>query len=306
MEAIAQLKTTAVLEVLETTLQAFIPLLEANRAKIEEIPRKTFQYGLTERHKLDVYYPLTPSESGKTSILIWVYGGGFVTGDRQLPPPRDMGYMALGSFFARRGFIVVIPDYRLAPATIFPGAAEDVRNAILWTIKNVNQLTTPTTPSPDAKNIFLMGHSAGATHIYSSLLIPETPETAIVRPSIAGAIYHAGASKFDDPANPLYEIAAQHYGGAEFLKERALMGLVRNAPEAAIVALPRTLIVVGEWEPEWILKDADEFREALEKRTGEKVEKFVAKGHNHISYNFSLGSGQGEEWAEDVIAWIRG
>ncbi|KAG6818466.1 hypothetical protein H0H92_002712, partial [Tricholoma furcatifolium] len=109
-----------------------------------------------------------------------------------------MGYMALGSFFARRGFIVVIPDYRLAPATIFPGAAEDVRNAILWTIKNVDQLTTPTTPSPDTNNIYLMGHSAGAIHAYSSLLIPETPETAVVRPSIAGAVFHAGASNLGD------------------------------------------------------------------------------------------------------------
>ncbi|KAG6806417.1 hypothetical protein H0H92_011429, partial [Tricholoma furcatifolium] len=106
METIAQLKSTVIFEVLEPTLKAFIPLLEVNRAKIEEIPRKTFQYGYTDRHKLDVYYPLVPSDSGKTSILVWVYGGSFVTGNRRMPPPNDMGYMALGSFFARRGFIV--------------------------------------------------------------------------------------------------------------------------------------------------------------------------------------------------------
>ncbi|KAG6812088.1 hypothetical protein H0H92_004458 [Tricholoma furcatifolium] len=307
METIAQLKSTAISDAIEPTLRAFIPLLEVNRAKIEEIPRKTFQYGSTDRHKLDVYYPLTPSESGKTSILVWVYGGGFVTGDRQLPPPNDMGYTAMGSFFARRGFIVVIPDYRLAPATIFPGAAEDVRNAMLWTIKNVDQLLTPTTPRPDVNNMFLMGHSAGAIHIYSSLLIPETPETAVVRPSIAGAIFHGASCNLDDPTNPFHEIAVQYYGGrAEFVEERMPTGMLKKASEATIAALPRTLIVLAEWEPEWMLEGADVFHELLEKRTGKKIDKFIARGHNHISPNFAVGSGQGEEWADEVIAWIRG
>ncbi|KAG6856968.1 hypothetical protein H0H87_011638 [Tephrocybe sp. NHM501043] len=307
MDAIAQLKTKEILPIIEPTVGAFIPLLEANRAKIQEIPRKTFSYGLTERHQLDVYYPTIPSETGKTQILVWVYGGGFVTGERQMPPPADLGYACVGSFFAHRGFIVVIPDYRLAPETIFPGAAEDVRDAIQWTIKNSEQLTTATTPSPDTSAIFLMGHSAGAVHSFAALTIPETPSSATLLSSIAGMILHAGVHNFEDAeSNDFYGIAVQHYGGKEGLIASSSIGLLRSASDDTIAALPRTLLVTAEWEPEWLLKMCDDFGEALEARTGNKYASIVAKGHNHLSPNWAVGTGQGEEWAEEVVAWIRG
>ena len=57
--------------------------------------------------QLDVYYPIAPSTSGKTQILVWVYGGGFITGARQMPAPMDLGYACVGAYFARRGFIVL-------------------------------------------------------------------------------------------------------------------------------------------------------------------------------------------------------
>ncbi|KAG6834885.1 hypothetical protein H0H93_006655, partial [Arthromyces matolae] len=173
MEKIAELEAREILQVIQPSIGAFVPLLEANRAKIEEIPRKSFQYGPTDRHQLDVYYPID-STAKKSQILVWVYGGGFVTGSRRMDPPADLGYASVGSYFAHRGFIVIIPDYRLAPNTIFPGAAEDVRDSILWAIKHPENLSTPSTPNPDTQNIFLMGHSAGAVHAFASLLLPET------------------------------------------------------------------------------------------------------------------------------------
>ncbi|KAG6841590.1 hypothetical protein C0991_009346 [Blastosporella zonata] len=327
METIAQISSREVLDVLEPTLGAFIPLLEANRAKIQGISRKTFKYGPTERHQvcscnllttrsypdingdnqLDVYYPDTPSATGKTQILVWSYGGGFVTGDRQMPPPADLAYACVGSFFAHRGFIVIIPDYRLAPATIFPGAAEDVRDAILWAIKNQEHLTTPTTPSPNTAAIFLMGHSAGAIHVISALTIPETPESSVLLPSIAGVILHAGVYDYKgfDPNHSWYNIATQYYGGVEGLKSKAPLGLLQSASDATVAALPRVLLVLGELEPEWISKSSDRFGKAIEAYTGKKPTSQVAKGHNHVSANLALATGEGEEWAEEVITWIR-
>ncbi|KAG6867504.1 hypothetical protein C0993_001913, partial [Termitomyces sp. T159_Od127] len=51
METIAQFQSKEIFEIIEPTTAAFVPLLEANRTKIQEIPRKTFQYGSTDRHK---------------------------------------------------------------------------------------------------------------------------------------------------------------------------------------------------------------------------------------------------------------
>lgn len=36
----------------DKAITAFVPIHEAKRAEIECVPRKTFQYGATERHKV--------------------------------------------------------------------------------------------------------------------------------------------------------------------------------------------------------------------------------------------------------------
>ncbi|KAG5641542.1 hypothetical protein DXG03_004801 [Asterophora parasitica] len=305
MERIAELKSREIFDIIEPTVGAFVPLLEEKRAEIQEITRKTFKYGPTDRHQLDVYYPLAPNALGKTQILVWLYGGGFVSGERQLPAPADLAYACVGAYFARRGFIVIIPDYRLAPDTVFPGAAEDVRDAILWAIKNPEQLTTPTTPNPDTKGIFLSGHSAGAVHAFTALVIPETPETSI-RSNIAGAILAAGVPHYDYfQPDDLTPWATQHYVDEDGLKDHAPRALLRNASDATVATLPRIVLVLAEWEPEWLLKINDEFVGELESRTGKRPAKIVGRRHNHLSTNLALGTGRGEEWAEDVIAWIK-
>ncbi|KAF5375831.1 hypothetical protein D9615_008233 [Tricholomella constricta] len=305
MEKVAEIESREIFDVIESTIGAFIPLLEERRAEIQEIPRKTFKYGPTDRHQLDVYYPIAPNPSGTTQILVWIYGGGFATGERQMKAPADLGYACVGAYFARRGFIVIIPDYRLSPETVFPGGAEDVRDSVLWAIKNPEHLTTSTTPNPDTKGIFLMGHSAGAVHAFTVLVLPETPESAIVRPSIAGAILCAGVQHYDGlgPDNLMLTCAVHYY--AEGVEKNAPRELLRRASDATVAALPRTVLVVAEREPEWLLKVNDDFAEELEARTGVKPAKVVAKGHNHLSTNWALGTGQGETWAEDVIAWIK-
>jgi len=114
-----------------------MPLLEKNRKIIESVRRETMKYGDTERHmvslspililkgfhliyhrellQLDVYYP-PPHEGTKPPILIFVYGGAFIAGDRVFPAPADLIYKCVGAFYASRGFLTIIPDYRLRHA----------------------------------------------------------------------------------------------------------------------------------------------------------------------------------------------
>ncbi|KAF8074903.1 Alpha/Beta hydrolase protein [Lyophyllum atratum] len=306
METIAQFPSHEIPGIRHPTFDAFLPLLEKKRAEIQEIPRKTFKYGPLDRHHLDVYYPITRNASGKTQILVWVYGGGFNTGARQMAAPMDLGYACLGAYFARRGFVVVIPDYRLFPDAVFPGAAEDVRDAVLWIIRNPDHLTTPTSPNPDTNGIFMMGHSAGAVHVFSALVIPETAESAVLRPSIAGVVLCAGAHHFDalQREHETQGVVEQLYGGRVGVKEKEPLGLLRNATDATVASLPRMVLVVAENEPYWLHKASDDFEVALDAR-GKKPERIVAQGHNHISVNWALSTGQGEAWADDVIGWIK-
>ncbi|PBK87791.1 hypothetical protein ARMGADRAFT_1121378 [Armillaria gallica] len=116
MERIAQVQGRQINDILVPTLNAFLPILEAKRASIQKTTRESHQYGPTVRHTLDVYYP--PTTRPDIPILVFSYGGGFYMGGRTLPAPADIIYHNLGSFFATRGFVAIVPDYRLVDSLV--------------------------------------------------------------------------------------------------------------------------------------------------------------------------------------------
>jgi hypothetical protein len=46
----------------------------------------------------------------------------------------ELIYANIGSlvFFARKGYVIVIPDYRLVPAVKSPASPDDIRDTMLW------------------------------------------------------------------------------------------------------------------------------------------------------------------------------
>ncbi|KAH8827183.1 alpha/beta-hydrolase [Flagelloscypha sp. PMI_526] len=299
MEAIKSIPTQNILELLNPTIMAFIPLLEKNREKIEGITKKTFQYGATERHQLDVYFPPTSSPSPK--VLFWAYGGGFVFGDRVIgPPPRDLAYGNLGSFYAQRGYITIIPDYRLVPHVTFPGQSEDIRDAIQWTLDHPDELGLKTIESVD-----LIGHSAGSINIAIMLLLPgfvsDEFRKRIKSVVLSGATYH---DKNHMAAPKFWEIFVQYWGSEDAVHANSPFGLLEKASQETAAALPRIAVVEAEHEPELIATSGKDFKQLYREKMGKDVPYFVAQGHNHISMNWALNSGEGEQWAEDVVAWL--
>ncbi len=115
------------------------------------------QYRPIGRRTLDVDCPSAAHPD--TPILIFSYGGGFHMGGRTLPTPTDTTYHNLGSFFATRGFITIVPHYRVFDSGVqFPGAAQDIRDAIQWVVDNL--------PFPDS-DIYVLGHSAGVMNMFT-------------------------------------------------------------------------------------------------------------------------------------------
>lgn len=112
-------------------------------------------YGADDRQRLDVWRPT--ERAGALPVVIFFYGGGWSNGRRQ-----DYGFA--GRALAARGFVVVVPDYRLAPANRFPRFVEDGAAAARWTHDHVAAL------GGDPARISVMGHSAGA-HIAALLAL---------------------------------------------------------------------------------------------------------------------------------------
>jgi len=303
---------------MSTAIKAFLPLLEARREIIESVRRETFQYGETERqsvrscnilckpiqtssNQLDVYY-LSPSEDGKKPpILIYVYGGGFTTGERIHAAPLDLVHKNVGAFFAARGILTVIPDYRLAPQAAYPDPVEDVRDAFRYVVAKLADVG-------DTSRVFFAAHSAGGSFVLSMLLSenPRFVELEEVKAHIKGVAPRGAGYHYDYKVLPkvVWPVFDKFYGSEDRTAQLSPFGQLKVVSKETLDAFPPMLVMRSENEPPHIIPET-EFVALFEEKTGRKVEINVAKGHVHMSGHWALNSGEGEGWGEDLSKWVK-
>lgn len=157
-------------------------------------------YGAGPRQKLDIYAPVRPSRAAPLPVIVFFYGGSWNSGARG-------GYGFVGRALAARGFVTVIPDYRLVPEVVYPGFVLDGAAAVRWVRAHAKDY------GGDGERIVLAGHSAGA-YIAAMLAVDGRwlgPDRATVRglAGLAGpydfAPFTVGASRqafgqWPDPA----------------------------------------------------------------------------------------------------------
>jgi acetyl esterase/lipase len=119
---------------------------------------KDVAYGAGERLKLDVYAP-SPAASGLRPVILFIYGGSWNSGRRQ-------GYAFAARALAARGFLVVVPDYRLVPEAAYPDFLHDCAAAFRWARRNARAY------GGDGERMVLVGHSAGA---YNAAMLALDP-----------------------------------------------------------------------------------------------------------------------------------
>lgn len=121
-------------------------------------------YGQDHRaQRLDVYRPVR--KPGPWPVVFYVHGGGFSILSKDT-------HWAMALSFARRGYLVVNVDYRLAPKHRFPLPIQDVMLAYAWMLDHVAEY------GGDDGQIVLAGESAGANLVLTSTLatMHERPE----------------------------------------------------------------------------------------------------------------------------------
>lgn len=112
-------------------------------------------YGPDPRQKLDVYRPKNAATHAR--VVIFFYGGEWISGSKT-------DYRFVAEALTQRGFVVVLPDYRVYPAVTFPGFVQDGAAAIRWTHEHIAAY------GGDPNRLYLMGHSAGS-HIAALLTL---------------------------------------------------------------------------------------------------------------------------------------
>lgn len=114
----------------------------------------SFAYADGARHGLDVCYPV---DAAAAPVVVFFYGGAWRSGNKRL-------YRYVIKALARRGYVAVVPDYRIYPQVRYPCFLEDAALAVRWAKDNAKRL------GGDPDKLFLSGHSAGA-HIAAMLAL---------------------------------------------------------------------------------------------------------------------------------------
>jgi acetyl esterase/lipase len=111
-------------------------------------------YAERSRHRLDV---CRPRDAVAAPVIIFYYGGAWQSGYKEL-------YRYVAKALARRGYIAVVPDYRIYPEVCYPDFLDDGARVVRWVKDNIARF------GGDPDKLFLKGHSAGA-HIAAMLSI---------------------------------------------------------------------------------------------------------------------------------------
>jgi len=130
-------------------------MLDATIPAMGYVRTGDISYGELSRQKLDVYQP---TQAGPNAgVVVFFYGGGWTSG-------RKQDYRFVAQALSSRGFVTIIPDYRVYPEVTFPQFIEDAAMAVRWAHDNARRW------GGDPQRMFLMGHSAGA-HIAAMLTL---------------------------------------------------------------------------------------------------------------------------------------
>ncbi|MCK1423397.1 alpha/beta hydrolase [Bradyrhizobium sp. 180] len=239
---------------------------------------RNIKYGQHERNLLDVFRATTAEAR---PVLIFVHGGGYERGDKRAGSSPYYDNVMLWA--TKNGMVGVNMTYRLAPDYPWPAAADDVASAVAWTKEKIRDY------GGDPNRIFLMGHSAGASHVGSYLARAAVPV-------VVGAILVSGTYDL----RPQIEVAGQKsYFGAdtELWRERSsLNGLAQSK-------LP-LLVVRGEIDVPYYIDQAETLKAAM--CANNHCQTFaVLKGHSHMSEIYSVNT-EDTTLTDTILAFVKG
>ena len=87
---------------------------------------------VSQAEKLDLYLP---ARSNPAPLVIWIHGGGFKSGDKNMEGPTIQPTMSL----LGAGYAVASLNYRLSGEAKYPAAVQDVKAAVRWLRANATQ-----------------------------------------------------------------------------------------------------------------------------------------------------------------------
>ncbi|KAF5613642.1 alpha beta-hydrolase [Fusarium tjaetaba] len=313
-------------QILPAASKALTPFLQAHAQDIKSVRVATHQYGAHARQEVDWYTCETARHDAPIPLLVFLHGGGLTRGDKNEPmPPGGLVYANLGRFFTSKGFHVLIPNYRrvnsIDPKTgaaiaenenaTFPTGGKDLAQLL----KFVDTHLPFAAPGQKVK-VHIIGCSAGGVHLGTYLFHPPLfPDTI-----------HAGGYENLDISTGIFLNTPFHFNGAAPSRKPVLdayhppktypadkfspYGLLARFdipdPENAHKG-PQIIIITAEYDPQEILKPAEDFIKLVQGKAGFVSEVIRLPSHNHISppMTLAVGDSEGEKWGSELAQKLK-
>lgn len=120
--------------------------LNAKAASFSSDKNISYAQDSSSAHLLDVYYPKDKSKA--RDVIVFFHGGSWNSGSKDT-------YWFMGKNFAKKGVVLVVANYRLAPTVEVGLMAMDCADAIKWVSTHIAAY------GGDPQRVFVAGHSAG-------------------------------------------------------------------------------------------------------------------------------------------------
>jgi acetyl esterase len=268
----------------EETIDLFTPLLAA--APKDGVSVTADQaYGADPQQKLDVYEPRGAKD---LPVVVFVHGGALTTGDKNVN--KEISANAL-YYFARRQFLGINANYRLAPKFAYPAAAQDIGGVVGWIKENAKRF------GGDPQRIYLIGRSSGALHVATWAFDPRIHGAG--GPGVSGVVLISGRLKADSRSDdPRGNRVAEYFGpDASLYPDRSPVNFGAQSP------LP-TFIVIAEYDNPFLdVYSAELYAKMCAARL--KCPRFLRMaGHNHQSTTASLNTAD-DQLGSEIIDFIR-
>lgn len=147
--------------------------------------------------RLDVYIPESAQPDKPLPVVVWTHGGAWLSGDKKDSAPYY-------SRMANEGFVVVAPNYSLAPNEAYPHAVHQLNDAHAYVVANAARFNA------DPNKIVLAGDSAGAqlsSQLAALITDPAYASEVGIDPALTPAqlravLLYCGIYKMDGLAHP--------------------------------------------------------------------------------------------------------
>ena len=251
------------------TAAIYIPLQAKElypRVKVES----DVKYGPADRNLLDVFIPEAAAPA--RPVLIFVHGGGFVAGNKHAPGSPFYDNIMLWA--VKSGFVGVNMEYPLAPQSPWPAGAQDIASVVQWVSQNI------ASRGGDPAKIYLMGHSAGASHVAGYVSHPEFYK--VKDSGLAGAIMVSGIYQLDAEAVSDNERAYYSADPSVYAERSSLQGLLK--------AKTPIMITAAELDPPRFVEQLELTKDGLCKSGHGCAHTYLLPQHSHMSEVYSINT----------------